>query len=123
MKNSLVVIIEDDEGVLESLKAILEFGKLQVKALESFEKVPEQIKALQPSLILIDYLLAGKDGKEIIKSLKQDPETKKVPIIMLSAHPQAQQASIEAGADSFLAKPFDMNELLEKIKQLGIKNR
>jgi DNA-binding response OmpR family regulator len=68
-----------------------------------------------PDLILIDVLLSGKDGREIVKSLKSQQETKQIPTIMFSAHPSAEETMQQAGADDFLEKPFDIDVLLAKI--------
>jgi DNA-binding response OmpR family regulator len=57
----------------------------------------------------------GKDGRQIVKFLKSHEETKSIPIIMFSAHPSAEETARQAGADDFLAKPFNIDVLLAKI--------
>jgi DNA-binding response OmpR family regulator len=64
---------------------------------------------------LLDVLLSGKDGRTIARQLKSQEDTKHIPIIMFSAHPSAEQTAREAGADDFIAKPFEIDDLLEKI--------
>ncbi len=66
-------------------------------------------------MILLDVLLSGKDGREIVKYLKSQDETRYIPVIMFSAHPSAEETARKAGADDFIAKPFDIDELLVKI--------
>jgi len=68
-----------------------------------------------PDLILIDVLLSGKDGRKIVKHLKSQEATKHVPVIMFSAHPSAEETVRVAGADDFVAKPFELDEVLAKI--------
>jgi CheY-like chemotaxis protein len=68
-----------------------------------------------PQLILVDVLLSGRDGREIVKHLKSQDETKHIPVIMFSAHPSAEETAKKAGAEDFLAKPFDIDVLLAKI--------
>ena len=68
-----------------------------------------------PDLILLDVLLSGKDGREIVKRLKSQEETRHIPVIMFSAHPSAEKTARAAGADDFVAKPFEMDEILAKI--------
>jgi CheY-like chemotaxis protein len=68
-----------------------------------------------PDLILLDVLLSGKDGREIVKHLKSQEETRHIPVIMFSAHPNAEKTAQAAGADDFIAKPFEMDELLAKV--------
>ena len=70
-----------------------------------------------PDLILLDLLLSGKDGREIVKYLKSQEETRHIPVIMLSAHPSAEETARLAGADDFVAKPFDIVVLLTRIAQ------
>ncbi|MGH7202897.1 MAG: response regulator, partial [Candidatus Levyibacteriota bacterium] len=60
---------------------------------------------------------SGNDGRKICKTLKSDARTKKIPIIMISAHPTAKTSTKECGADSFIAKPFSVTELLTEVKK------
>ena len=113
-----VLVIDDDDGTLEALRAILEYAEYEVVALSDANHIVDKVSKIGPQVILLDLLLSGKDGRQIAQELKRSEQVKQIPIIMLSAHPSAEAASIEGGADDFLAKPFDMNELLAKIKQL-----
>jgi DNA-binding response OmpR family regulator len=61
--------------------------------------------------------MSGVDGRDICKYLKQQDDTKKIPILMLSASRDIEESAMQACADDFLAKPFEMNELLKKIKK------
>lgn len=112
-----ILVIDDDKGIQEALRAVLEYGNYEVliagDEVEAF-KIAEKD---HPDLILLDLLLSGQDGKEIAKKLKSHNKTHKIPIIMLSAHPDAIKASAEGGADEFIAKPFEMNDLLEKVNK------
>ena len=60
-------------------------------------------------------LLSGADGREICMKLKANPDFAQIPIIMISAHPEARQKCLEAGANYFVEKPFEMNEILEMV--------
>jgi CheY-like chemotaxis protein len=62
--------------------------------------------------------MSGEDGRDICKKLKQDPLTKNIPVIMISASRDIKESAMEAGADDFLAKPFEMDDLLKKIEDL-----
>lgn len=110
-----ILIIDDDNGVLDAMRAILEFEGHGVSTLVKFENLDFLKENYR--LILVDYLLSGKDGKVVIKKIKKSPEAKNVPVIMLSAHPDAKGASIQAGADDFIAKPFEMDELISKVNK------
>jgi DNA-binding response OmpR family regulator len=111
-----ILIIDDDLGILDAVKAILEFSGHQVAVIDKPREVIKQTYDILPDLILLDLLLSGKDGRQVARQIKGDDKTKHIPIIMLSAHPTASVAAIEAGADGFLAKPFDMNELISLVE-------
>jgi DNA-binding response OmpR family regulator len=112
-----ILIIDDDLGILDAIKAILEFSGHQVQIIDKPIEIVKQTYEYLPDLILLDLLLSGKDGRMIAKQLKGDFKTGKIPIIMLSAHPTAASAAKEAGADGFLAKPFDMNVLISLVEK------
>ena len=68
-------------------------------------------------LLLLDIWMSGHDGKEICRALKRGDATKKVPIILISASRDVELSASEAGADDWIAKPFDMKNLLAKVKK------
>jgi DNA-binding response OmpR family regulator len=114
-----VLLIDDDEGILDALKIMLESAGYDVQS----SLTPSPLFLLSqrslPDVILLDMLLSGQDGREICKRLKSQKETKDVPILMISAHPNAGISIKKAGADDFLAKPFEVSDLLEKVKNLS----
>lgn len=114
-----VLVVDDDEGILDALSAILEFEGYKVEVEDSAENVIERAKRVSPNIILLDLLLAdGESGDKLVTLLKRDRATQKIPIIMISAHPKAEEQAKVAGADDFIAKPFDIDELLSKISSL-----
>jgi CheY-like chemotaxis protein len=68
-----------------------------------------------PQLILLDVFLSGIDGIDICNTLKSTPETKDIPVIMISAHTNFKEVKKFCRADDFMSKPFDANELVRKI--------
>ncbi len=114
-KAKKILIVDDERDILECLTMILEEEGYSVVPTVNgtyLEKLP--IDDL-PDLILLDVLLSGKDGRELVKYLKMQKETRRIPVIMISAHPTAAASALEAGADIFIAKPFDLNHLLDII--------
>jgi DNA-binding response OmpR family regulator len=111
-----ILIIEDDESIAEALKTALEFDHYTVKVLISGNQALRITKSFKPSLILLDYLLSGTDGKKISQALKKNIVTKNIPIILMSAHPTAKVIAKEAGIDGFLAKPFTIETLTKTIE-------
>jgi len=114
-----ILVVDDDPDILDALRFMLEDSGYEVKTTEKGEYA-EYLRDTNgglPDVIILDVLLSGKDGRLICQKLKSQEETKRIPIIMISAHPNAKQSVTAVGADDFIAKPFDMDELLAKIAQ------
>lgn len=112
-----VLIVDDDEGILEATRYAVELAGFEVKTVADPDNIIEITTAFKPNLILLDLLLAGKDGKEVLKELRGNAHTKNIPVIMLSAHPSAKDSAKEAGANDFIAKPYDIDDLVARIKK------
>jgi CheY-like chemotaxis protein len=115
-QNRYILVVDDDPDILEFLQALLEDTGYTVHTAEKSDGL-EQLQRGEPvpAVIILDMLLSGKDGREVVKQLKGREHTRAIPIIMTSAHPSAEQTAYAAGADDFLAKPFDLDDLLVKI--------
>ena len=70
------------------------------------------------ALIVLDVLLSGKDGRAICRKLKSQDETRHIPVVMISAYPDAERSSKEVGADAFVAKPFAIDDVLMTVETL-----
>jgi DNA-binding response OmpR family regulator len=111
-----IIIADDDPGILDAVGIMLEFEGYEVKctpdctALLNMESESEF-----PDLLLLDIWMSGTDGRDVCRYLKQKESTSKIPIVMISASKDIERSAIEAGADDFLAKPFEMDDLLQKI--------
>lgn len=110
-----ILVVDDEPDILEFLQIILEEEGYEVATSDKGDYLEQLHPGVLPHLILLDVLLSGKDGREIVKYLKSKPETKPIPVIMFSAHPSAEETARKAGADDFMAKPFDIDALLERI--------
>ncbi len=109
------MIADDDPGIVDAVEMLLEFEGYDVAStLDGSTTIPD-MKEEQPDLLLLDIWMSGEDGRDICKKIKQDESIKGVPVIMISASRDIRESAMEAGADDFLAKPFEMNELLKKI--------
>ena len=113
-----ILVMDDDAGILEAFRAILESADYNVITESDPGKLLKQIKLTKPDLIILDVLLSGGDGRIICKNLKAEEETKNIPVIIVSAHPSVNKSIREAGADDFLEKPFEMDVLLNKVVKL-----
>lgn len=110
-----ILVVDDDEGILDALSFVLEDAGYDFETTPQGEKTFERISAFKPDLILLDVLLSGSDGRVICQQLKRDKKTYAIPIIMTSAHPSAKESTAQAGANAFLPKPFEVQELLNLI--------
>jgi len=110
-----LLVVDDEPDILEFLSVILEEVGYAVITSDKGEFLEQLHNGGLPDLILVDVLLSGKDGREIVKYLKRQEETKHIPVIMFSAHPSAEDTAREAGAEDFVAKPFEIDLLLTKI--------
>ena len=116
--NSKILIIDDDADIGMMIKMMFEFSGYDVILLESGNEAVKIAKNEPISLIITDMLIAGTNGIDICNTLKNDSLSSHIPVIMMSAHPDAQKICLEAGADDFIPKPFDMHELLSKCNRL-----
>jgi DNA-binding response OmpR family regulator len=117
MKNTgkRMLIVDDDPDILQFLQLIFEDEGYEVQTSMKGQYLEQLHNGGLPNLILLDVFLSGKDGREIVKYLKSQEETKRIPVIMASAHPKAEPTARAAGADDFIAKPFNLDELLAKV--------
>ena len=112
-----LLVVDDEEDILEFLKVILEDEGYTVVTTDKDDYLKKLQDDTLPDLILLDLLLSGKDGREIVKYLKTNEKTNHIPVIMFSAHPRARETTKQAGADDFVAKPFEIDLLLKKVAQ------
>ena len=120
---SKILVVDDDLDILVVMEILLTMKGFEVEVTAKWENTFEKIESFKPELILLDVLISGNDGRTICKQLKSQEETKNIPIIMFSAHPSAAATIADYGANDFIAKPFDVNDLLAKVNnQLALKN-
>ena len=112
-----ILVVDDDPGILGALKLVLSESGYKVIAVRSEEELVASLKKTKPDVIILDILLSGSDGRDICKKLKAAPKTKKIPIIIFSAHPAAKDDVFKYGADDFLSKPFEVETLLLKVRK------
>lgn len=117
MKEFEIIIIEDNKDLGEMLVLILSVFKKKIKHYLKANEFMNDLPSLDPELIISDMLLSGIDGRTICSNLKKKEETKHIPIIMISAHPDAKISCLEAGADTFISKPFDMYDFRKEVEK------
>jgi CheY-like chemotaxis protein len=115
MQHKKILVVDDEPDILESIEVILQDEGYHVETTDRGDYVEKLQHGSLPDLILLDILLSGKDGRELTKRLKSQQLTQHIPIIIFSAHPSGEQTAREAGANDFIAKPFEIDDLLGKI--------
>lgn len=111
MPDKKILVADDDSGIVDVMQIVLEddgFDVITTMDGLNILKLCEQ----KPDLIFLDIWMSGINGNIICKQLKMSDKFKHIPVIMFSANRNTKQISIECGADDFLAKPFEIGELL-----------
>ena len=114
-EKSLILVLDDDPDICIMIKMVLDYYGYDAMDAENEENARKIISSNHVDLLIMDMLLSGVDGTDICRQLKQDKETSSIPILMFSAHPTAKETCLAAGADDFISKPFEMNDMMEKI--------
>lgn len=117
MPSGTVLVVDDDPVIVNLLQVNFEIEGYDVLAATGGEAGLAQARMGHPDVIVLDVMMPGMDGLEVARRLRDDEETKSIPIILLSA--KAQSADIQGGlevADDYVTKPFEPLELLERVK-------
>lgn len=118
MINKKILICDDDEGILDMLELILEDIGFNTIPEKNSLNVYNIIEKHHPDLILLDLWMPVLSGDQVLKTLRSNPETKNLPVIVISASTDGEKIASDAGANEFIAKPFDLNHLIQKVQQV-----
>jgi DNA-binding response OmpR family regulator len=112
-----ILIIQDSPSVNAMLKFRLQSGGFSAEAVETGEEGVEKAKAGQYQLILLDYNLPGMNGSQVCRILKEEANTRNIPVVFMSAKDEDKLSQItkEAGADGYIGLPFEGKKFIEKI--------
>ena len=111
-----ILVIDDDTDLLDVTNALLTRKGFEVETNANWEDAMSKIETFQPQLILLDVFLNGVDGLDVCRQLKTMPHTKHIPVLIFSSYPGiAERVIYEYGADDFIAKPFEVNDLITKM--------
>jgi DNA-binding response OmpR family regulator len=113
----LVLIVEDNLDLAEATRHFLEIKRFRV-LISDGKDLKEIINENKPDIMILDISLGQFDGRAICRELKQNEQTKTIPIIMLSAHERLSKAYEDDCADGYIMKPFALAELLGEIQLL-----
>lgn len=113
-----VLIVDDDYSIVDVVEIILKDAGFEViNTTQGSEAILLALKE-KPDLILLDILMSGFDGREITKKLKRNGRTKNIPVIIMSANKFTKEIAKQIGADDFILKPFEMSDLLAKVRKI-----
>lgn len=118
MSKELIYAVEDEFHIQQLVKYNLEAAGYRVITFESGESVLAEAKTNLPDLFILDLMLPGVDGLEVCRQLRQNPESKNIPVIFLTAKADEfdKVLGLELGADDYITKPFSVRELVARVK-------
>jgi CheY-like chemotaxis protein len=114
-----IVVADDDEVTRLLLERILTRAGFTVEAFENGQLACDAIQREAPDVVLLDWMMPVMDGPATVKYLKAQPDTRGIPVVMLTIHAEIEDrvAAFETGVQDFLMKPFDARELVARIEQ------
>lgn len=114
-----IYVIDDDKDLLKVVKSLLYKKGFDVKTFVDWDLANKTMKELEPQLILLDVFLSGIDGLEVCQKLKASPYTRHIPVLLFSAFPRIAESAVhDYGADDFIAKPFEVGDLIKKVHSI-----
>jgi DNA-binding response OmpR family regulator len=128
-RNNSVLLVEDEEHIRLVVEYNLKREGFEVYSAEDGQAALEIARKIIPDIILLDWMLPGMNGLEVLTELKHDERTKHIPVFMLTAKGMASDVTraLEMGADDYITKPFNPRQLgetikkkLEELKKVGV---
>lgn len=110
------MVADDDPAIVDALQLLLEDEGYDVMTAVDGETVPK-LKHELPDLLLLDIWMSGTNGGDICRQLKKQEKTRRIPVILISANRDTEMIARESGAEDFLLKPFDVDDLLAKVEK------
>ncbi len=115
-----VLIIDNDDSLLEVLSEILVYEGYEVTSLLETPDILLEIVKCDPNIVIIDYILDGINGGELCCQIKNNPNTAKLPVLLMSAHSSVLRSLGDYRCDAFIPKPFDIKEMTDAITSLVV---
>ncbi|MCY0969262.1 response regulator [Chryseobacterium wangxinyae] len=118
MENNKIMVCDDDQGILDVLQMLLESEGFEVITEINSTNLIKEMKIYMPDLLLLDLWMPVLSGDQVLKTLRTTEEFENLPVIVLSASVDGSSIANGAGATDFVPKPFDMDDLIIKIRGL-----
>jgi DNA-binding response OmpR family regulator len=113
-----VLLVEDEANIAEAIRFLLTRDGWRVTHLGEGTGVLDLIRKDRPALVILDHMLPGISGLEILSALRADPEMTSLPVMMLTARGRDRDMAEQAGADRFISKPFSNAEILAEVRAM-----
>ena len=115
-----ILIAEDDGAVRSLIRMTLDSGQTQILEVDDGSAALELARSELPELIFLDWSMPGSSGIEVCRALREDPETARIKVVMLTARSESsdREAGLAAGADDYITKPFSPLQLLDKVTEV-----
>lgn len=117
MSEKKILLLDDNKDLLLIMQIILKGQGYDVVQACCVEEAAQKIKIHRPSLILMDVFIKEQDGREFCSQLKREADTSHIKVVMMSGIESDNESLYMIGADDFIQKPFDYNDLLEKVQR------
>lgn len=118
MDKKKIIICDDDEGIIDVLEMILEEVGHTVISVNDSLKVQDLIQKEQPDLLILDLWMPRLSGQEVLRQLRNNSGHGKLQVIVISASRDGEQIATAAGANQFIAKPFDLENILDSVNAM-----
>lgn len=122
MMKEKVLIIEDEPVIAEMMSILLEVEGYQVISLADTGLARRKLHDKEVDLVMLDLGLKGEDGQSMCAYIKGHDDLKHIPVILVSANSDLEKIKIECGADDHIAKPFDLDHFMGKVRDYSMAN-
>ena len=125
MKNTRILVVEDEESLLKLESILLGSRGYLVTGVKDGLAALKALNENSYDLVLLDIMMPGIDGFEVCRRIRENPQTREIPVVMLTAKKSAvdQARGLEVGADAYLTKPFKSIKIMDMIESLLAKRR
>jgi DNA-binding response OmpR family regulator len=113
-----ILVVENDTALIEILEELFKENNWDFRIMKDVMDIKSTVKEFKPDLVILDYLLPLVNGGELCSQIKQDPQTKNIPVLLYSAYSKVLLSIGDYGCDVFIPKPFELDMLLEQINKL-----
>jgi len=113
-----IFIVEDETGIRDALQLLLSFENYEVRSFSDVKTFNARDTTLVPDLFILDVKLPDGLGTDLCNAIKEDHSTSHIPVIIISAHAKSDLVKKSCNADEFVAKPFDIDDVIVKIEKL-----